>query len=281
MQRKALAASLAAVMLCGILAGCAGKADKDNKTNSTASSAVSAETSTGETAQDGDAASASSDGTAQSSGEQGTASAAATPAPTATPEPDIIDQIYEKYNIEKDEDPDSLADSALFSHKLEQSGVTWDDVLDLGNIPITDEVKQEYEEIQNPVLQVEKAIVDVYGYRNRKTDFTQILGTLDSLLYVMNNNPMISMNDSYSSQVSDFRSKYAQYSGMLQVENPLLTTDDVNALKQTIVDAYDFLNGNGFDVSTVDANAAQLYKAELAGETTVDNSTNAAPAPTE
>lgn len=283
MQRKALAASLAAVMLCGILAGCAGKADKDNKTNSTASSAVSAETSTGETAQDGDAASASSDGTAQSSGEQGTASAAATPAPTATPEPepDIIDQIYEKYNIEKDEDPDSLADSALFSHKLEQSGVTWDDVLDLGNIPITDEVKQEYEEIQNPVLQVEKAVVDVYGYRNRKTDFTQILGTLDSLLYVMNNNPMISMNDSYSSQVSDFRSKYAQYSGMLQVENPLLTTDDVNALKQTIVDAYDFLNGNGFDVSTVDANAAQLYKAELAGETTVDNSTNAAPAPTE
>lgn len=281
MQRKALAASLAAVMLCGILAGCAGKADKDNKTNSTANSAISAETSTGETAQDGDAASASSDGTAQSSGEQGTASAAATPAPTATPEPDIIDQIYEKYNIEKDEDPDSLADSALFSHKLEQSGVTWDDVLDLGNIPITDEVKQEYEEIQNPVLQVEKAIVDVYGYRNRKTDFTQILGTLDSLLYVMNNNPMISMNDSYSSQVSDFRSKYAQYSGMLQVENPLLTTDDVNALKQTIVDAYDFLNGNGFDVSTVDANAAQLYKAELAGETTVDNSTNAAPAPTE
>lgn len=283
MQRKALAASLAAVMLCGILAGCAGKADKDNKTNSTANSAVSAETSTGETAQDGNAASASSDGTTQSSGEQGTASAAATPTPTATPEPepDIIDQIYEKYNIEKDEDPDSLADSALFSHKLEQSGVTWDDVLDLGNIPITDEVKQEYEEIQNPVLQVEKAVVDVYGYRNRKTDFTQILGTLDSLLYVMNNNPMISMNDSYSSQVSDFRSKYAQYSGMLQVENPLLTTDDVNALKQTIVDAYDFLNGNGVDVSTVDANAAQLYKAELAGETTVDNSTNAAPAPTE
>lgn len=283
MQRKALAASLAAVMLCGILAGCAGKADKDNKTNSTANSAVSTETSTGETAQDGDAASASSNGTAQSSGEQGTASAAATPAPTATPElePDIIDQIYEKYNIEKDEDPDSLADSALFSHKLEQSGVTWDEVLDLGNIPITDEVKQEYEEIQNPVLQVEKAVVDVYGYRNRKTDFTQILDTLDSLLYVMNNNPMISMNDSYSSQVSEFRSKYAQYSGMLQVENPLLTTDDVDALKQTIVDAYDFLNGNGFDVSTADANAAQLYKAELAGETTVDNSTNAAQAPTE
>lgn len=283
MQRKALAASLAAVMLCGILAGCAGKADKDNKTNSTANSAVSAETSTGETAQDGNAASASSDGTAQSSGEQGTASAAATPAPTATPEPepDLIDQIYEKYNIEKDEDPDSLADSALFSHKLEQSGVTWDEVLDLGNIPITDEVKQEYEEIQNPVLQVEKAVVDVYGYRNRKTDFTQILDTLDSLLYVMNNNPMISMNDSYSSQVSEFRSKYTQYSGMLQVENPLLTTDDVNALKQTIVDAYDFLNGSGFDVSTVDANAAQLYKAELAGETTVDNSTNTAQAPTE
>lgn len=283
MQRKALAASLAAVMLCGILAGCAGKADKDNKTNSMANSAVSAEASTEETAQEGDAASASSDNTAQNDGKQGTASATATPVPTATPEPepDIIDQIYEKYNIEKDEDPDSLADSALFSHKLEQSGVTWDDVLDLGNIPITDEVKQEYEEIQNPVLQVEKAVVDVYGYRNRKTDFTQILGTLDSLLYVMNNNPMISMNDSYSSQVSDFRSKYAQYSGMLQVENPLLTTDDVNALKQTIVDAYDFLNGNGFDVSTVDANAAQLYRAELAGETTVDNSTNAAPAPTE
>lgn len=283
MQRKALAASLAAVMLCGILAGCAGKADKDNKTNSTANSAVSAEASTEETAQEGDAASASSDNTAQNDGKQGTASATATPVPTATPEPepDIIDQIYEKYNIEKDEDPDSLADSELFSHKLEQSGVTWDDVLDLGNIPITDEVKQEYEEIQNPVLQVEKAVVDVYGYRNRKTDFTQILGTLDSLLYVMNNNPMISMNDSYSSQVSDFRSKYAQYSGMLQVENPLLTTDDVNALKQTIVDAYDFLNGNGFDVSTVDANAAQLYRAELAGETTVDNSTNAAPAPTE
>lgn len=38
---------------------------------------------------------------------------------------------------------------------------------------------------------------------------------------------------------------------------------------------------NGFDVSTVDANAAQLYRTELAGETTVDNSTNAAPAPTE
>jgi hypothetical protein len=31
----------------------------------------------------------------------------------------------------------------------------------------------------------------------------------------------------------------------------------------------------------VDANAAQLYRTELAGETTVDNSTNAAPAPTE
>lgn len=28
-------------------------------------------------------------------------------------------------------------------------------------------------------------------------------------------------------------------------------------------------------------NAAQLYRTELAGETTVDNSTNAAPAPTE
>ena len=85
----------------------------------------------------------------------------------------------------------------------------------------------------------------------------------------------------YSPQVSEFRSKYTQYNGMLQEENPLITADDVNTLKQIVVDAYDFLNGNGFDVSTVDANAAQLYRTELAGETTVDNSTNAAPAPTE
>lgn len=85
----------------------------------------------------------------------------------------------------------------------------------------------------------------------------------------------------YSPQVSEFRSKYTQYNGMLQEENPLITADDVNTLKQIVVDAYDFLNGNGFDVSTVDANAAQLYRTELAGETTVDNSTNAAPTPTE
>ncbi len=50
----------------------------------------------------------------------------------------------------------------------------------------------------------------------------------------------------------------------------MITADDVNTLKQIVVDAYDFLNGNGFDVSTVDANAAQLYRTELAGETTVD-----------
>lgn len=148
-------------------------------------------------------------------------------------------------------------------------------------IPVTDEMKQEYEEIQNPVLQIEKAIVTVYNYRNQKKELSQVIETLDSLLYVMNNNPMISMNDSYSPQVSEFRSKYTQYNGMLQEENPLITADDVNTLKQIVVDAYDFLNGNGFDVSTVDANAAQLYRTELAGETTVDNSTNAAPAPTE
>lgn len=277
MQRKALAASLAAVMLCGILAGCAGKADKDNKTNSTANSAVSAETSTGETAQDGDAASASSDGTAQSSGEQGTASVTATPAPTATPEPDIFSELCEKHDIDIEEGKETTE----LTHELTSSGVTWDEVLDIGNIPVTDEMKQEYEEIQNPVLQIEKAIVTVYNYRSQKEELSQVIETLDSLLYVMNNNPMISMNDSYSPQVSEFRSKYAQYSGMLQEENPLITADDVNALKQIVIDAYDFLNGNGFDVSTVDANAAQLYKAELAGETTVDNSTNAAPAPTE
>lgn len=277
MQRKALAASLAAVMLCGILAGCAGKADKDNKTNSTANSAVSAEASTGETAQDGNAASASSDGMAQSSGEQGTASEAATPAPTATPEPDIFSELCEKHNIDIEEGKETTD----LTHELTSSGVTWDEVLDAGNIPVTDEMKQEYEEIQNPVLQIEKAIVTVYNYRSQKEELSQVIETLDSLLYVMNNNPMISMNDSYSPQVSEFRSKYAQYSGMLQEENPLITSDDVNALKQIVIDAYDFLNGNGFDVSTVDANAAQLYKAELAGETTVDNSTNAAPAPTE
>ena len=277
MQRKALAASLAAVMLCGILAGCAGKADKDNKTNSTANSAVSAEASTGETAQDGNAASASSDGMAQSSGEQGTASEAATPAPTATPEPDIFSELCEKHNIDIEEGKETTE----LTHELTSSGVTWDEVLDVGSIPVTDEMKQEYEEIQNPVLQIEKAIVTVYNYRSQKEELSQVIETLDSLLYVMNNNPMISMNDSYSPQVSEFRSKYAQYSGMLQEENPLITSDDVNALKQIVIDAYDFLNGNGFDVSTVDANAAQLYKAELAGETTVDNSTNAAPAPTE
>ena len=277
MQRKALAASLAAVMLCGILAGCAGKADKDNKTNSTANSAVSAEASTGETAQDGNAASASSDGMAQSSGEQGTASEAATPAPTATPEPDIFSELCEKHDIDIEEGKETTE----LTHELTSSGVTWDEVLGVGNIPVTDEMKQEYEEIQNPVLQIEKAIVTVYNYRSQKEELSQVIETLDSLLYVMNNNPMISMNDSYSPQVSEFRSKYAQYSGMLQEENPLITSDDVNALKQIVIDAYDFLNGNGFDVSTVDANAAQLYKAELAGETTVDNSTNAAPAPTE
>ena len=277
MQRKAFAASLAAVMLCGILAGCAGKADKDNKTNSTANSAVSAEASTGETAQDGNAASASSDGMAQSSGEQGTASEAATPAPTATPEPDIFSELCEKHDIDIEEGKETTE----LTHELTSSGVTWDEVLGVGNIPVTDEMKQEYEEIQNPVLQIEKAIVTVYNYRSQKEELSQVIETLDSLLYVMNNNPMISMNDSYSPQVSEFRSKYAQYSGMLQEENPLITSDDVNALKQIVIDAYDFLNGNGFDVSTVDANAAQLYKAELAGETTVDNSTNAAPAPTE
>lgn len=277
MQRKALAASLAAVMLCGILAGCAGKADKDNKTNSTANSAVSADASTGETAQEGDAASASSDGTAQSSGEQGTASATATPVPTATPEPDIFSELCEKHDIDIEESKETTE----LTHELTSSGVTWDEVLDVGDIPVTDEMKQEYEEIQNPVLQIEKAIVTVYNYRSQKKELSQVIETLDSLLYVMNNNPMISMNESYSPQVSEFRSKYTQYNGMLQEENPLITADDVNTLKQIVVDAYDFLNGNGFDVSTVDANAAQLYRTELAGETTVDNSTNAAPAPTE
>lgn len=277
MQRKALAASLAAVMLCGILAGCAGKADKDNKTNSTANSAVSAEASTEETAQEGDAASASSDNTAQNDGKQGTASATATPVPTVTPEPDIFSELCEKHDIDIEEGKETTD----LTHELTSSGVTWDEVLDVGNIPVTDEMKQEYEEIQNPVLQIEKAIVTVYNYRSQKKELSQVIETLDSLLYVMNNNPMISMNDSYSPQVSEFRSKYAQYNGMLQEENPLITSDDVNALKQIVIDAYDFLNGNGFDVSTVDANAAQLYRTELAGETTVDNSTNAAPAPTE
>lgn len=277
MQRKALAASLAAVMLCGILAGCAGKADKDNKTNSTANSAVSAEASTEETAQEGDAASASSDNTAQNDGKQGTASATATPVPTVTPEPDIFSELCEKHDIDIEEGKETTD----LTHELTSSGVTWDEVLDVGDIPVTDEMKQEYEEIQNPVLQIEKAIVTVYNYRNQKKELSQVIETLDSLLYVMNNNPMISMNDSYSPQVSEFRSKYTQYNGMLQEENPLITADDVNTLKQIVVDAYDFLNGNGFDVSTVDANAAQLYRTELAGETTVDNSTNAAPAPTE
>lgn len=277
MQRKALAASLAAVMLCGILAGCAGKADKDNKTNSTANSAVSAEASTEETAQEGDAASASSDNTAQNDGKQGTASATATPVPTATPEHDIFSELCEKHDIDIEEGKETTD----LTHELTSSGVTWDEVLDVGNIPVTDEMKQEYEEIQNPVLQIEKAIVTVYNYRSQKKELSQVIETLDSLLYVMNNNPMISMNESYSPQVSEFRSKYTQYNGMLQEENPLITADDVNTLKQIVVDAYDFLNGNGFDVSTVDANAAQLYRTELAGETTVDNSTNAAPAPTE
>lgn len=238
MQRKALAASLAAVMLCGILAGCAGKADKDNKTNSTANSAVSAEASTEETAQEGDAASASSDNTAQNDGKQGTASATATPVPTATPEPDIFSELCEKHDIDIEEGKETTE----LTHELTSSGVTWDEVLDVGNIPVTDEMKQEYEEIQNPVLQIEKAIVTVYNYRNQKKELSQVIETLDSLLYVMNNNPMISMNDSYSPQVSEFCSKYTQYNGMLQEENPLITADDVNTLKQIVVDAYDFLN---------------------------------------
>lgn len=253
------------------------KADKDNKTNSTANSAVSAEASTEETAQEGDAASVSSDNTAQNDGKQGTASATATPVPTATPEPDIFSELCEKHDIDIEEGKETTD----LTHELTSSGVTWDEVLDVGDIPVTDEMKQEYEEIQNPVLQIEKAIVTVYNYRNQKKELSQVIETLDSLLYVMSNNPMISMNDSYSPQVSEFRSKYTQYNGMLQEENPLITADDVNTLKQIVVDAYDFLNGNGFDVSTVDANAAQLYRTELAGETTVDNSTNAAPAPTE
>lgn len=40
-------------------------------------------------------------------------------------------------------------------------------------------------------------------------------------------------------------------------DNPLITKDQLAELKQSIVDEYNFLTGNGFMVSTVDSNVAE------------------------
>ena len=77
------------------------------------------------------------------------------------------------------------------------------------------------------------------------------------MLYTMTNNPMIYTNDAYSGQISEFRNKYSEYANLLAGDNPLITKDQLAELKQSIVDEYNFLTGNGFMVSTVDSNVAE------------------------
>ena len=135
--------------------------------------------------------------------------------------------------------------------------MTWEEILDYAEIPVTEEVKAEYDGIANPVMQVEKALGDISNYKARKVDFSNYLSTMNSMLYTMTNNPMIYTNDAYSGQISEFRNKYSEYANLLAGDNPLITKDQLAELKQSIVDEYNFLTGNGFMVSTVDSNVAE------------------------
>lgn len=264
MSYKVFAVIISAAMLCTMLAGCKGKAGDANRNNLTIGTATTetASTATGETAQgNGVNTNPAINGYTDEDLEKMDRSAMDTlkdPAPT--PEPNtIVADLYEKYNIEADDEENESGPvaSAYQSHKLADNNVTWEEILDYAEIPVTEEVKAEYEEITNPVMQVEKALGDISNYKARKADFSNYLSTMNSMLYTMTNNPMIYSNDAYSGQISEFKSKYSEYANLLAVDNPLITTDQLAELKQSIVDEYNFLTGNGFMVSTVDSNVAE------------------------
>lgn len=264
MSYKVFAVIISAAMLSTMLAGCKGKAGDANKNNLAIGTATTetASTATGETAQgNGVNTNPAINGYTDEDLEKMDRSAMDTlkdPAPT--PEPNtIVADLYEKYNIEADEEESESGpvSSAYQSHKLADNNVTWEEILDYAEIPVTEEVKAEYEEITNPVMQVEKALGDISNYKARKADFSNYLSTMNSMLYTMTNNPMIYSNDAYSGQISEFKSKYSEYANLLAVDNPLITADQLAELKQSIVDEYNFLTGNGFMVSTVDSNVAE------------------------
>ena len=259
MRNKTFAIIVSAAMLCAMLAGCGDKT-KDTTTNDVAVSTATAEAATGETAQgNGVNTNPAINGYTDEDLEKMDRDSLDTlKEPEATPEPsNIVEDLYEKYDIEKDENDEGAAASAYQSHKLVDNDVTWENILDYADIPVTDEVKSEYEEITNPVMQVEKALGDIADYKTRKENFSSLLSTMNSMLYTMNNNPMIYSNDAYSGQISEFRSKYSEYANLLAVDNPLITADQLAALKQSVLDEYNFLTENGFMVSTVNSNVVK------------------------
>lgn len=264
MSYKVFAVIISAAMLCTMLAGCKDKAGDMNKNSLTIETATTetASAATGEAAQgNGVNTNPAINGYTDEDLEKMDKSALDTlKDPEPTPEPNtIVADLYEKYNIEADDEESESGPvaSAYQSHKLADNNVTWEEILDYAEIPVTEEVKAEYDGIANPVMQVEKALGDISDYKARKVDFSNYLSTMNSMLYTMTNNPMIYTNDAYSGQISEFRNKYSEYANLLAGDNPLITKDQLAELKQSIVDEYNFLTGNGFMVSTVDSNVAE------------------------
>lgn len=264
MSYKVFAVIISAAMLCTMLAGCKDKAGDMNKNSLTIGTATTetASAATGEAAQgNGVNTNPAINGYTDEDLEKMDKSALDTlKDPEPTPEPNtIVADLYEKYNIEADDEESESGPvaSAYQSHKLADNNVTWEEILDYAEIPVTEEVKAEYDGIANPVMQVEKALGDISDYKARKVDFSNYLSTMNSMLYTMTNNPMIYTNDAYSGQISEFRNKYSEYANLLAGDNPLITKDQLAELKQSIVDEYNFLTGNGFMVSTVDSNVAE------------------------
>ena len=231
MSYKVFAVIISAAMLCTMLAGCKDKAGDMNKNSLTIGTATTetASAATGEAAQgNGVNTNPAINGYTDEDLEKMDKSALDTlKDPEPTPEPNtIVADLYEKYNIEADDEESESGPvaSAYQSHKLADNNVTWKEILDYAEIPVTEEVKAEYDGIANPVMQVEKALGDISDYKARKVDFSNYLSTMNS---------------------------------MLAVDNPLITKDQLAELKQSIVDEYNFLTGNGFMVSTVDSNVAE------------------------
>lgn len=217
MSYKVFAVIISAAMLCTMLAGCKDKAGDMNKNSLTIGTATTetASAATGEAAQgNGVNTNPAVNGYTDEDLEKMDKSALDTlKDPEPTPEPNtIVADLYEKYNIEADdeESENGPVASAYQSHKLADNNVTWEEILDYAEIPVTEEVKAEYDGIANPVMQVEKALGDISDYKARKVDFSNYLSTMNSMLYTMTNNPMIYTNDAYSGQISEFRNKYSE-----------------------------------------------------------------------
>lgn len=256
-MRKKVVAIIMAGMMIFSLAGCQKKATSEN-TQSTA------ETSTVETAESGNSETESSKTEKQNSSSDASSSASddkAEESASTSSETTGAASSGTTAASEQEQEPLSVTERVEQAEQMTEQGKSWEDVLNDAGVTITDEMRQEYESMSTPSLQTEYAIVEVEGQKAKVEQYSEYLSVYGTLVTQMVTTPIIYSDDNYTDTVADFKAARSEFDTVAQKAS--ISDDEFQAIKQKIVDAYNFLEQAQVTVGTSTKNEVKSIQKEL------------------